>query len=314
MNPLSRDTLDAERWRRIDSVLDAVLDADPHEVARLLDRLCAGHPGLRREIEVLLQADRASEGFMATPAAALLDVFADDVPPARIGRYVVTGTLGVGGMGVVLEARDESLGRRVALKSMPAAFARDPARLERFLCEARLLGALQDPHLTRFLGIAREGDRRWLVLEHVEGGTLAERLDAEALPLEQALDLVAQIAESLAVVHALGIIHRDLKPSNLMLTPGGLVKLLDLGLAESADRDEAFARAGTPGWMSPEQIRGEAQDARTDVFAWGAIAWQAFTREPAFPGATASGRLAATLERELDAAALPAALPLTVRR
>jgi len=313
VNPLLRDTLDAERWRRIGSVLDVVLDAEPREVTRLLDSLCAGHPGLRREIEALLQADRASEGFMATPAAALIDMFADDLPPARIGRYVVTGTLGAGGMGVVLEARDESLGRRVALKSMPAAFARDATQLERFLCEARLLGALQDPHLTRFLGIAREDDRRWLVLEHVEGGTLADRLDDAALPLAEAIEILVQIAESLAMVHALGIIHRDLKPSNVMLTPGGLVKLLDLGLAESEGVDPAFARAGTPGWMSPEQIRGEAQDARTDVFAWGAIAWQALTRERAFPGATASERLAATLERELDAAALPTALPLAVR-
>jgi hypothetical protein len=313
VNLLSRDTLDAERWRRMDSVLDVVLDAEPHEVAPLLDRLCAGHPGLRREIEALLQADRASEGFMAVPAAEMIDVFADDVPSERIGRYVVTGTLGRGGMGVVLDARDESLGRRVALKSMPVAFTRDAARLERFLCEARLLGALQDPRLTRFLGIAREADRRWLVLEHVAGVTLAERLDARALPLEEALDILAQLAEALAVVHGLGIIHRDLKPSNVMITPGRIVKLLDLGLAESEGGDLAFARAGTPGWMSPEQIRGEAQDARVDVFAWGAIAWQALTGEPAFAAPDASQRIAATLERELDAAALPPALPNAVR-
>jgi len=313
VNGLLRDTLEVERWRRIDSVLDVVLDAEPHEVERLLDRLCAGHPGLRREIEDLLQADRASAGLMATPAAGMIDVFADEVPPGRIGRYVVTGTLGEGGMGVVLDARDELLGRRVALKSMPAAFARDAARLERFLCEARLLGALQDPHLTRFLGIAREADRRWLVLEHISGVTLADRLEAADLPLDEALDILVQIAEALAVVHALGIIHRDLKPSNVMITPGGIVKLLDLGLAESEGGDEAFARAGTPGWMSPEQIRGETQDARADVFAWGAIAWRALTGEPAFPGADVSRRIAATLERELDVAALPDALPAAVR-
>src|SRR5262249_9177814 len=146
VNLLSPDTLDAERWRRIDSVLDVVLDAVPAEVPALLDALCAGHPALRREIEALLEADRASAGLMAAPAATLVEVFSDDAPPARIGRYVVTGALGQGGMGVVLAARDEALGRSVALKSLPGAFAKDPARLERFLCEARLLAALQDPH------------------------------------------------------------------------------------------------------------------------------------------------------------------------
>ena len=313
MNLLSPDTLDAERWRRIDSVLDVVLDAAPLEVPALLEALCAGHPELRREIEALLEADRASEGLMASPAAMLIDVFSDDAPPARVGRYVVTGTLGQGGMGVVLDARDDVLGRRVALKSLPAALASDPERLERFLCEARLLATLQDPHLAGFLGIAREGDRRWLVLEHVAGVTLADRFEAGPLGVPEALDILAQVAQALAAVHALGIVHRDLKPSNVMITPGGIVKLLDLGLAEGDGGGGAFARAGTPGWMSPEQIRGETQDARTDVFAWGALAWQALTGEPAFPGRDASERFAATFERELDVAALPAPLPIALR-
>src|SRR5262249_8930629 len=160
----------------------------------------------------------------------------------------VTGTLGSGGMGVVLAARDEALGRSVALKSLPTAFTRDPARLERFLCEARLLAALQDPHVSGFLGIAREGDRRWLVLQHVAGITLSERLEAGSLPREEALDVLAQVAQALAAVHALGIVHRDLKPSNLILSPSGLVKLLDLGLAEGDGGGDGYARAGTPGW------------------------------------------------------------------
>ena len=313
MNLLSPDTLDAERWRRIDSVLDVVLDAAREEVPALLDALCAGHAGLRREIEALLEAERASAGLMASPAAMLIDVFSDDAPPGRVGRYVVTGTLGQGGMGVVLDARDEILGRRVALKSLPAAFASDPERLERFLCEARLLATLQDPHLAGFLGIAREGDRRWLVLEHVAGMTLAERFDAGPLDRDQALDILTQTAQALAAVHALGIVHRDLKPANLMLTPNGIVKLLDLGLAEGDGGGGAFARAGTPGWMSPEQIRGEAQDARADVFAWGVLAWRCFTGEPAFPGAEAGERLTATLERTLDPACLPAELGPALR-
>ena len=308
MNLLAPDTLDAERWRRIDSVLDVVLDAAPQEVPALLDALCAGHAGLRREIEALLEAERASAGFMASPAAMLIDVLSEDAPPARVGRYVVTGTLGQGGMGVVLDARDEVLGRRVALKSLPAAFASDPERLERFLCEARLLATLQDPHLAGFLGIAREADRRWVVLEHVAGRTLAERFAAGPLELDEAVDILTQTAQALAAVHALGIVHRDLKPANLMLTPSGIVKLLDLGLAEGDGGGGVFARAGTPGWMSPEQIRGEAQDARTDVFAWGVLAWRCLTGAPAFPGADARERLAATLDSTLDPGHLPAEL------
>ena len=318
MNLISRDTLDVERWRRIESVLDLALEAAPGDVTALLDRECATHPELRCEIEALLEADRRATGLMVVAAAQMLDPFAPEAAPTRIGRYVVTGTLGRGGMGIVYEAHDERLGRRVALKALPAGFTQDPARLERFLCEARLLGALQDPHLAAFFGIAREGDSRYLVLERIHGETLAARLEHGALPMTDALDVIEQIADALAAVHALGIVHRDLKPGNVMLTADGLVKLLDLGLAETAAASGEDSRgwlcAGTPGWMSPEQIVGGTQDARSDLFAWGALAWQCLTGEMAFGGATAQERMAATLERTLDPAMLPDGTPADVRR
>jgi non-specific serine/threonine protein kinase len=317
VNLLQHDTLDADRWRRIESVLDLVLEAEPHEVPALLERHCAGHPELRREIEALLEADGRASRLMTMPAAAILGSFAEEPPPARIGRYDITGTLGRGGMGVVFDGVDAAVGRRVALKSLPPGFAHDPARLEGFLCEARLLAALQSPHLAALHGIAREGSERYLVLERIDGVTLAELFTAGSLPLAQALDIVAQVATALAEVHALGIVHRDLKPANIMITPGGLVKLLDLGLAESAARageaGREWARAGTPGWMSPEQISGAGQDARSDVFAWGAVAWQCLTGTAPFTGATIDERIDATLERMLDPAALPAAVPAPVR-
>lgn len=319
MNLLTHPTPDPEHWRRIEAVLDLALEAEPHEVAELLDRECPGAPQLRREIEALLEADRQAGGLMAVAAAVMLNPFADDFapPPARIGRYAVTGTLGRGGMSVVYEGLDETLGRRVALKSLPPSFAQDPIRLERFVCEARLLGAIADPHLTAFHGITRDGTRRYLVLERVQGQTLAERLLTGALGAPEASGIAAQIAQALATMHRFGIVHRDLKPANVMITPLGLVKLLDLGLAEvsavsSADTT-AWARAGTPGYMSPEQIAGAGQDARSDVFAWGVVVWECLTGTAPFAGATAAERIAATLERGLDAALLPADTPAALR-
>lgn len=314
----SPTALDVERWRRIESVLDLALELPAEDVPALLDRECAGHPALRGEIEALLEADRCAGGLMAVAAAQIVDPLADLAAalPAAIGRYQVLGTLGRGGMGVVFEAHDETLGRRVALKALPPGFAHDPARLERFLSEARLLGALQDPHLAVFHGIARQGGERYLVLERVEGATLAERLRDGALPLAEALDVMTQTAEALAAMHDYGIVHRDLKPANVMITPGGLVKLLDLGLAEAsagpAHEGSQWASAGTPGHMSPEQIAGSSQDARSDLFAWGVLAWQCLTGAHPFAAATAEARLDATLNRALDPGALPAAAPRAV--
>ena len=319
MNLLACPTPDPERWRRIESVLDLALEVDPHEVAALLDRECAGAPQLRGEIEALLEADRRAAGLMTVSAAAMVNPFEDDFapPPTQVGRYTITGTLGRGGMGVVFEGLDETLRRPVALKALPRSFAQDPARLERFMCEARLLGAVPSPHLTTFHGIAREGAQRYLVLERVEGETLAERLLQGPLGAPQAARIAEQIAQALASMHRFGIVHRDLKPANVMITPSGLVKLLDLGLAEvgaaSPTDTTAWARAGTPGYMSPEQIAGAGQDARSDVFAWGVVVWECLTGTAAFAGATAAARIAATLEHDLDASLLPADTPAALR-
>src|SRR5262245_29682401 len=131
--------------------------------------------------------------------------------------------------------------------------------------------------------------------------------------MRETLDILAQVAQALAAVHPQGIVHRDLKPANVMLMPNRVVKPLDLGIARGDGGGGAFARAGTPGWMSPEQIRGEAQDARTDVFAWGALAWRCLTGEPAFPGIDSQARLASTLAGTVDPSRLPGALASDVR-
>jgi serine/threonine protein kinase len=325
MNLLSNDALDVERWRRIESVLDVALELPPHEVAAYLDRACAGHPALRAEIEALLEAERRSQGFLSVPAILRTHPFGDvddtplEAPLERIGAYRLVGELGRGGMGIVHLGRDDALGREVAIKALPGAVADDPERLARFLHEARLLGMLHDPRIAQIFGLETAGGRRYLILERVAGTTLSERLRAGALPLREAIDTCAQVAAALATAHAYGVVHRDLKPGNIMSTPEGLVKVLDFGLAihvpdgEPGDANMAEPRAGTPGFMSPEQILGQPQDVRSDLFALGAVLYQCLTGARAFAGGTPYTVIDATLHAPPDFARLPAATPEAVR-
>jgi len=213
----------------------------------------------------------------------------------------------------------------VAIKSLPPAVAADPGRLAALLREAKLLGALHHPNIAGIRGLEQHGGRRYLVLEKVDGTTLAERLRQRPLPLAEALDCGAQVAAALAAAHEWRIVHRDLKPGNVMRTADGLVKVLDFGLAMhvaqplplSADCEPAAAapgaRAGTPGYMSPEQVLGLPQDERTDLFALGALLYRCLTGAPAFPGASAYAVIAATLHVPPDAALLPAGTSEPVR-
>ena len=350
MNLNSLDAIEVERWRRTESVLDAAFELEPREVAAYLDRACANSPELRREVEALLEADQRASAFMAVPAAAMVNPFADGElpsrdglptnaaaldgstasasaapvrrspieppPPARIGHYTVQRELGRGGMGIVYLGRDETLDRFVALKALPGAVAADPARLARFLSEAKLLGALHHPNIASIHGIERAGDQRYLVLERIEGDTLSERLRGGVLPLAAALDFTLQIADALAAAHAEGIVHRDLKPGNVMVTPGGLVKVLDFGLAihvSQRNGEPKGAQLGTPGYMSPEQVLGLAQDARADLFALGVVLYQCLTGARAFAGTSAYAVLAATLNAAPDLSRLPTGTPIAVR-
>jgi len=247
----------------------------------------------------------------------------------RVGSCDVIALLGVGGMGEVYRAHDTRLGRDVAIKILPASLARDPDRLSRFEREARVLASLNHPHIGAIYGVEETGGTRALVLELVEGDMLAERLAARSarsgagLPLDEALEISRQIADALDAAHERGIVHRDLKPANIKITPGGVVKVLDFGLAKGMDPKEGEGSdsptmigstaggmlLGTAPYMSPEQARGTPVDRRADIWAFGCLLYELLTGAPPFRGETTSDVLARILEREPDWSALPASTP-----
>ncbi len=246
----------------------------------------------------------------------------------RLGSYEILAPVGAGGMGEVYRARDTKLSREIAIKVLSDALARDPEYLARFEREARLLASLDHPNVAGIHGLEESEGVRFLVLELGPGETLAERIAAGPLPLENALEISRQIAEALEAAHEKGIIHRDLKPANVKITPGGRVKVLDFGLAKSlsgADAGKSAAATitaggtregtvlGTPAYMSPEQARGQPVDKRTDLWSFGCVVYEMLSGKRAFGGKTASDALAAVLNHEPDFSALPRATPPSVR-
>ena len=255
---------------------------------------------------------------------------------ARLGPYEIISPLGAGGMGEVYRARDTKLGRGVAIKVLPEAVATHPDRIARFEREAKVLASLNHPHIAALFGMEESSGRHFLVMELVEGETLAERIASpnatgRGLPVEDALKIALQIAGALEAAHECGIIHRDLKPANVMVTPDEVVKVLDFGLAKAAEGGRAgqdlsqsatvsFAGTregtilGTAAYMSPEQARGKPVDKRTDIWAFGCVIYEMLTGRLAFSGETASDAVAAILSRDPDWLALPAETPESVRR
>src|SRR5262245_52085753 len=254
-------------------------------------------------------------------------------PGRRLGPYEVVSSLGAGGMGEVYRARDTRLGRDVALKVLPAERANDPDRLRRFEQEARAVAALDHPHILALHDLGSENGLSYVVFELVEGQTLRQKLEQGALPLRKCVEWGVQICRGLAAAHTKGIVHRDLKPENVSVTADGRVKILDFGLAKlnapvgPEDLPEARTRTatdvgmvvGTVGYMSPEQVRGQAVDARTDIFAVGAILYEMLTGRRAFQGATPADTLSAILHHDPPEMApgsgtLPPGLEWVVRR
>jgi serine/threonine protein kinase len=245
------------------------------------------------------------------------------------GPFQVTAKLGEGGMGEVYRARDGRLGRDVALKILPEAVASDPERLARFDREAKTLASLNHPHIAHLYGLEESGSTRALVLELIEGETLAERIARGPIAIHDALAMAKQIADALDAAHERSIVHRDLKPANIKLRPDGFVKVLDFGLAkvftgegtiadDSPTITAAATRAGTilgtAAYMSPEQARGLAVDKRTDIWAFGAVLYEMLTGRRAFSGNTTSDTIVAILEREPDWGALPRLTPPHIRQ
>ncbi|MCC6652870.1 MAG: serine/threonine-protein kinase [Candidatus Eisenbacteria bacterium] len=253
-------------------------------------------------------------------------------PGTKLGPYEIVAPLGAGGMGEVYRARDQRLGREVAIKVLPEAFAADPERLARFEREARLLAALDHPNIARILGLEELGGARGLVLELAEGDDLTVRLGRGALPLDDALAIALQIARALEHAHERGIVHRDLKPANVKVGSDGAVKVLDFGLARAFEGDAAAADPrlsqsptmtrdmtvagvilGTAAYMSPEQARGRTADRRADIWSFGVVMYEMFTGARPFAGETVSEILASVIKDPVDFAALPSTLPPHVR-
>jgi serine/threonine protein kinase len=240
------------------------------------------------------------------------------------GPYQVLDKLGEGGMGEVFRARDNRLGRDIAIKILPPAFTSDPDRLARFEREARVLASLNHPHIAGIYGVEESNGLRALVLELVDGETLAARIGRGAVPIPEAVAIARQIADALDAAHERNIVHRDLKPANVALTEDSAVKILDFGLAKAdgerrnSDLTQSptemnvtvgGALLGTAPYMSPEQARGKPVDKRTDIWSFGCVLYEMLTGQPAFGGETTSDVVAAVLEREPDWRKLPSATP-----
>jgi serine/threonine-protein kinase len=310
---------DSARWARLNDLFHAAVAKPPPERASFLSAQCGGDAILRAEVESLLAAHREEQTGIR-PAAVPVG--------SRLGDYEVTGFIAEGGMGQVYRARDARLGRDVAIKILPPIFTSDPERQARFEREARTLASLNHPHIGAIYGVVEAEGVQALVLELVEGDTLADRVQRGPVPVAEALIISRQIADALDAAHEKGIIHRDLKPANIKFTLDGVVKVLDFGLAKAATVDGATPHLtqspvhgtrdgiilGTAAYMSPEQARGLAVDKRTDIWAFGCVLFEILSGHVAFAGQTVSDTIAVILEREPDWSRLPASTPANIHR
>ena len=315
-----------ERFERVREILEAALEKPADERARFVEQACGSGTALREEIESLLAHQSDAKDYLEeSPAAPPLRLD----PGTRLGAYEIVGAVGKGGMGEVYRARDTKLDRDVAVKVLLEEFASDHERLARFEREAKLLASLDHPNIASIHGLEESAGTRFIVMELVEGESLAERLKRGRIDVEEALRLARQIAEALDAAHEQGVIHRDLKPANVQLAPGGRVKVLDFGLAkehvpvgrvrsESPTVSRELTREGTilgtASYMSPEQARGEPVDKRADIWAFGCVLFEMLSGERAFGGDSVSDTLAAVLRGAPDWSRLPAATPPATRR
>jgi serine/threonine-protein kinase len=325
---------DPERWKRVRRVLEEALERPPEEWSLLLDRACGSDRSLRSEVESLLARAGDAENLLESPPAAGFENRDEAPERALVGRslthYEILGEIGQGGMGVVYRARDNELGREVAIKVLPEEFSADTERLSRFEREARLLATLNHPHIATVHELGHSEEVHFLVMELVEGEDLSQRIGRGALPVQETLSIMKQIAEALSVAHEKGIVHRDLKPANVKVTSEGNAKVLDFGLARMVAADpfpsgaagsptitrEGRVRGvflGTAAYMSPEQAEGRTVDRRTDIWSFGCVFYEALTGRRAFDGKTLSDTIQLVLEHEPDWTALPAKTPLKMR-
>ena len=325
-----------ERWKQTEELYHAARNRPPCDRAAFLAEACPDDEALRLDIESLLNEPMSANGLLDKHARMAAQVASEITPGAMSGQtlgvYNLQALLGAGGMGEVYRARDTKLGRDVAIKILPRAVTSDPDRLARFEREARMLAALNHSNICAIYGLEEADGLRFLILELVDGETLGQKLaklrvldpQSSGLPLDEVLTVARQIAEALEIAHDKGIIHRDLKPANVTITPDGMVKVLDFGLAKPASAEalgsdpiggtQAGVILGTAAYMSPQQARGQVVDKRADIWAFGCVLYEMLTGRVAFAGETVSDTIGKILEREPDWAALPPTTPAIIRR
>ncbi len=301
--------MQAELWKKVEALYQATLAQPLERRAEFLAEACSHDPQLQQEVESLL--DQQADSFLESSPFPTTQLLSAGV---KLGNFEIVGLLGRGGMGEVYRARDLRLKREVAIKTLPRVFAAGGDRLQRFEREARAAAAINHPNICTLYEIGEHDNRPFLVMEFLEGATLRQCIGHKPVAPEMLLDWAIQIADGLDAAHARGIIHRDVKPANLFITAGGHAKILDFGLAKLAGLRAGGALvgaelttvsgsgpttlgtvAGTPGYMSPEQVRGDKLDARTDLFSVGVVLYEMATGRMPFQGKTSGALMAAIL-------------------
>jgi len=322
--------LSPERFDQVQDLFVRALEQVEAGRAAFLQQACSGDQQLRREVESLLaeepRATNFMEGTLDAVARELISTHQRLTAGVCIGHYEITSFLDAGGMGEVYRARDTRLKRDVAIKVLSSEWSQDADRVERFKREAETLAALNHPRIAQIYGLEESGDTLCLILEIVEGDTLANRLTLGPLSLAESLDIARQIAEALEAAHERGIVHRDLKPANVKLTPDNKVKVLDFGLAKVLSTQPVTSQSptvgtrslpglilGTAGYMAPEQAKGRPVDARSDIWSFGCVLYEMLVGKSAFPGESVVEVLSAILHVDPDWNALPATTPPSIR-
>src|SRR5437870_4976196 len=309
----------SERWQQVNDLFQLAAERAPEERTTFLQTACQGDEGLRREVESLIASYERAENFIESPAFEVVpELLTDDRAGAIVGEsiahYRIESLIGVGGMGQVYLARDERLGRKVALKFLPERLTANNSQLSRFKSEARAASALNHPNILTVYEIGTEGNRHFIATEFIEGVTLRATLARGRMNLHDALEIAVQVASALAAAHEAGVVHRDIKPENIMLRPDGYAKVLDFGIAKlteqrlESDLGDPGTMAllqtrpglvlGTAHYMSPEQARGQTADARSDIWSLGVVIYEMIRGIPPFSGETPSDCIASILTTE----------------
>ncbi len=312
-----------ERWQQIDHLFHAALERPLSDRAEFLEHACRGDKFLRSEVESLIESHEQSDSFIDQPAedlaAELLNASQTRLRPGQVlGHYTITSLLGVGGMGEVYLARDETLGRQIAIKLLPTEFTNHQERVRRFELEARAASALNHPNIVTIYEIGQSDSAHFIATEFIDGQTLRQYMAASTsspmMEMSQILDIAIQIGSALSAAHSAGIVHRDIKPENIMLRADGFVKVLDFGLAKLAleQNSEVYEESvtlsmvttnpgvlmGTVRYMSPEQAKGLEVDSRSDIWSLGVVIYEMITGRAPFTGETPNDVIRSILQKK----------------